>query len=140
MDLAAARQQIQNSFARMDTFYLRPVFDEWAILSSSSKGGVLAYSGPRAESFRQQLPDDSGPLRAIIAGRTLETGDFEFAAEASGTRYDACLKLGSSAYLVCNHTARAMAEIRRDPKWLKAQAVFFDLSQKFRADPLELQP
>lgn len=139
MDLAAARLQIQNSFSRMDTFYLRPVFDEWAILSAASKRGVLAYSGPRAENFRQQLPDDSEPLRTIIAGRVLDVGDFEFAAEASGTRYDACLKLGASAYLVCNHTARAMAEIRRDPKWLKAQAVFFDLSQKFRADPLELQ-
>lgn len=140
MDLAAARQQIQNSFARMDSIYLRPVFDEWAILSASPKQGLVAYAGPRAENFRQQLADDSEPLRTIVAGRPQDAGDFEFAADADGTRYDACLKLGGSTYLVCNHTERAMADIRRDPKWLKAQAVFFDLSQKFREDPLTLQP
>jgi hypothetical protein len=121
----------------MDALYLRPVFDEWAILSPTTKTGVLAYSGPRGESFRQQLPTDTEPLRAMVSGRPLEPGDFEFASEAEGTRYDACMKLGGKSYLVCNHTARAMAEIRRDPKWLKAQAVFFELSQKFRADPLE---
>jgi len=137
MDLSAARQQIQASFARMDALYLRPVFDEWAILSPTAKTGVLAYAGPRGESFRQRLPTDTEPLRAMVSGRPLEPGDFEFAAAAEGTRYDACMKLGTKCYLVCNHTARAMAEIRHDPKWLKAQKVFFELSEKFRADPLE---
>jgi hypothetical protein len=30
-----------------------------------------------------------------------------------------------------------MAEIRLDARWLKAQTVFFELSEKFREDPLE---
>jgi len=137
MDLDVARLQIQASFARMDALYGRPVFDEWAVLSPTAKNGVLAYAGPRAENFRQQLPSDTEPLRAVVAGRPLEPGDFEFAAEAEGTRYDACMKLGGKCYLVCNHTTRAMAEIRRDPQWLKTQTVFFELSEKFRADPLE---
>jgi hypothetical protein len=137
MDLAAARQHIQSSIARMDALYLRPVFDEWAVLSRSNPKGILAYAGPRAENFRKQLAADTGPLRSVIGGRTLEIGDFEFATEAGGTQYDACLKIGATAYLVCNHTERAMAEIRQDPNWLKAQSAFFDLCEKFRADPLE---
>jgi hypothetical protein len=138
MDLAAARQQIESSFARMDALYLRPLFDEWAILSLAAQQGILAYSGPRAETFRQQFPEDVEPLRAMLAGRPFDPGEFEFAAEADGTRYDACLKLGSTSFLVCNHTTQEMAEIRRDPKWLNAQSAFFDLCEKFRADPLEL--
>lgn len=138
MELTAARQHVQSNFARMDALYKRPVFDEWAVLSSVAKLGVVAYSGPRVESFRQNLPADVEPLRTIVAGRPFAVGDFEFAPEADGTRYDACMKLGETVYLVCNHTARAMAEIRRDPKWLKAQGVFFELSEKFRADPLTL--
>jgi hypothetical protein len=30
-----------------------------------------------------------------------------------------------------------MAEIRKDPRWLQAQKAFVELSNKFRADPLE---
>lgn len=136
MDLATARQHIETSFARMDAVYRQPLFDEWAILSAAAKPGVLAYSGPRSAHFRQELPNDAEPLLAILAGRELAPGDFDFATEAGGTHYDACLKLGASTFLVCNHTTRAMAEIRTDPKWLKAQPIFFELSEKFRADPL----
>lgn len=136
MDLAAARQQIQSSFARMDALYLRPLFDEWAILSLAAQQGILAYVGPRAETFRKTFPDDVEPLRALIAGRQFAPGEFEFAHEAGGTRYDACLKIGDTSYLVCNHTTKGMAEIRRDPKWLNAQSAFFELCEKFRADPL----
>jgi hypothetical protein len=136
MDLAAARQLIQTSLARMDALYRRPLFDEWAILSAGAQPGILAYAGPRPETFRRELPTDSSPLRALIADRELGEGDFEFATEAGGTHYDACMKLGPASFLVCNHTARAMTEIRQDPQWLKAQAEFFALSERFRADPL----
>ncbi len=67
-----------------------------------------------------------------------EPGDFEFATDAAGTHYDVCMQIGPASFLVCNHTSRAMAEIRRDPQWLKAQAIFFNLSEKFRADPLDV--
>ena len=95
-----------------------------------------AYVGPRVESFRASVAMDAEPLRALTAGRPLVPGDFEFSPDAAGPRYDAFLKLGPASFLVCNHTAKAMAEIRADPRWLKAQKVFFELSEKFRADPL----
>ena len=138
MDLASARQQIEQSFARMDALYLRPLFDEWAILSLAAQQGILAYSGPRAESFRKDFPADVAPLRAMIAGRPLSLGEFEFASDAGGTHYDACVKIGDTSYLVCNHTENGMAKIRRDPRWLNAQSAFFELCQKFSSDPLKL--
>ncbi|HYP16586.1 MAG TPA: hypothetical protein VEQ65_05195 [Opitutus sp.] len=138
MDLPTARKHIQTSFARMDALYRRPLFDEWAILSSAAPPGVLAYSGPRGANFRLELEKDAEPLRAAASGQPHAAGDFEFAAEAGGTRYDACMMLGDKVYLVCNHTTRSLAEIRADSKWLKAQAAFFDLSERFRADPLEV--
>ncbi|MSU69275.1 MAG: hypothetical protein EXS39_00560 [Opitutaceae bacterium] len=114
------------------------MFDEWAILSLDAKhGGVLAYAGPRVENFRQQLLDDVEPLRALVADRPLEAGDFEFTADGAGRRHDALLKVGAISYLVCNNTAISMAVIRSDARWLKAQAAFLELSERFRADPLQ---
>jgi hypothetical protein len=137
MDLETARQHIQSALVRMRALYLKPVFDEWMILDPNAKpGGVLAYTGPRGESFRPQLSADVAPLRAVVEGRQLTVGDFEFAQDATGPRYDALMKIGASIYLVCNNTAKTMAELRADPQWLKAQAAFFELSEKFRADPL----
>jgi hypothetical protein len=139
MDLETARRQISTAFERMRASYLKPVFDEWAILSLSPKGGgVLAYSGPRAEGFRRALSEDAEPLRARTAGKQFADGDIEFVADAADTRYDAFIKLGPTSYLILNHTVRAMTEIRADTKWLAAQAVLFELSEKFRADPLEV--
>ena len=139
MNLETARSHIQTALERMRMVYLQPVFDEWAILSLGARhGGVLAYAGPRVESFRQQLPVDAELLRLAATGRPFTEGDFEFALEGSGTQYDALMKLGPSSYLVCNHTGKSMVEIRKDARWLKAQAAFFELSEKFRADPLEI--
>ena len=42
MDLLTARQHIEAAFARMHAAYGQPLFDEWAILSSSAQPGVLA--------------------------------------------------------------------------------------------------
>ncbi|HVU23224.1 MAG TPA: hypothetical protein VHE13_03800 [Opitutus sp.] len=137
MDLDAAREHIQGAFARMNALYQRAVFDEWAILSPGTKTGVLAYAGPRELSFRQHLPKDAEPLRAAVAGRQFDAGEFEFAADAAGTRYDACMKIGPTAFLVFNNTALTMSDIRSNPPWLKAQTVIFELGEKFRADPLE---
>jgi hypothetical protein len=138
MDLATARQNIQSSMDRMRALYLKPVFDEWMILSPGAKhGGVIAYSGARVESFRGELMEDVEPLRVVAEGRQLTVGDFEFAPDAPGPRYDALMKIGDATYLICNHVAKTMTEIRADPRWLKAQTAFFDLSEKFRADPFE---
>ncbi len=136
MDLATARTHITAALARMNTVYGQAVFDEWAVLGLGGKSGVLAYVGPRPDSFRRSLPDDAAPLRAEAAGQPNSVGDLVFALETGGTRYDAFLRLGDSSYLVYNHTTKSMAEIRANPGWLMAQAVLFDLGEKFRVDPL----
>ena len=136
MDLAVARTHITAALARMNAAYGQPVFDEWAVLTVGGQG-VLAYSGPRPERFRREMPDDAAPLRAEAAGQPSGIGDIVFALQAGGTRYDAFLRLGEASYLVCNHTTKSMAEIRTNPGWLKVQPVLFELGEKFRADPLE---
>ena len=137
MDLENARRIIEGAIERMCAAYLQPVFDEWAILSLSGKsGGVVAYQGPRPDVFRRNLPQDAEPLRAITAGKEFSEGDIEFVPDAADTRYDAFMKVGPSSYLILNHTVKTMTEIRADTKWLGAQGVLFELSEKFRADPL----
>lgn len=137
--MATARNHVKTAMERMRIAYLQPVFDEWAILGLAPQSrGIVAYQGPRAEAFRRALPQDAEPLRAGTAGRSLAEGDLEFVPDAAHTQYDALMKTGATSYLVLNHTARTMAEIRADAKWLAAQAILFELSEKFRADPLEL--
>lgn len=139
MDLETARRHIQTYLDRMRASYRQPLFDEWAVLGvTGGAGSVLAYAGPRVEVFRTTVAQDSVPLRSRTAGKQLAEGDIEFAADAPGTQYDAFMKLGPTSYLVLNHTTKTLAEIRSDSKWLGAQAVLFELSEKFRADPLEL--
>jgi hypothetical protein len=137
MDLETARRHIQAAVERMRASYLKPVFDEWAILSIPAKsGGVIAYTGPRADEFRAKLREDAEPLRAAAAGKQFTEGDIEFVPNAADTHYDAFMKVGPTSYLVLNHTVKTMEEIRVDPRWLGAQAVLFELSEKFRSDPL----
>lgn len=139
MDLEIARTHIATTLDRMRVCYLQPVFDEWAILAVPAKsGGVVAYHGPRPDAFRRNLADDAEPLRAATAGKEFAEGDLEFVPDAGETRYDAFMKIGPASYLVLNHTVRDMKEIRADAKWLGAQAILFELSEKFRADPLEV--
>ena len=136
MDLETARRNIQAAVERMRACYLKPVFDEWAILSRPARsGGVVAYHGPRPDVFRRNLPSDAEPLRAIAAGKEFAEGDIEFVPDAADTRYDAFMKIGPTSYLVFNHTVKTMTEIRADAKWLGAQAALFELSEKFRSDP-----
>lgn len=137
MDLETARCHICSALERMRACYLQAVFDEWAILAVSAKpGGVVAYHGPRPDGFRRNLPKDAEPLRAITAGKKFSEGDLEFVTDAADTHYDAFMKIGAASYLVLNHTAKTMDEIRADAKWLTAQGVLFELSERFREDPL----
>ena len=137
MDLDTAGTFIRSALARMNTVYGQPVFDEWAVLGLGGRGGVLVYTGPRPENFRRLIPDDAAPLRAAAAGQPSGPGDMVFALEAAGTRYDAFICVGDSKFLVFNHTTKTMADIRANPGWLKAQALLFELGEKFRADPLD---
>jgi hypothetical protein len=137
MDLPTARTHIQQHLERMSAAYGRTLFDEWAVLSVGEETrGVPAYVGPRPDGFRRTLLEDTAPLRAVAAGRQFTNGDFEFAVDGHGTRYDALMMLGPTSYLVCSHTSKTLGEIRTDPNWRKAQAIFFELAEKFRNDPL----
>jgi hypothetical protein len=138
MKLATANSLITAALGRMHALYSRIVFDEWVVVSLQADGGdILAYRGPRAENYRRQFAADIGPLRTEMTGKRFAVGDFEFAPAATGTRFDVCLRIGETGYLIANHTGKSMAEIRQDARWLQAQKAFVELSNKFRADPLE---
>jgi hypothetical protein len=138
MKLDPAKALITAALGRMNALYNKTVFDEWMLVSlQADRGSLLAYEGPRPESYRRRFADDIVPLRAEMAGKRLAVGDFEFAPEATGTHFDGCIRVAETSYLLCNHTGKSMAEIRRDPRWLQAQKAFVELSEKFRRDPLE---
>lgn len=138
MHLAAARDAVAAALTKMNQAYGQTVFNEWVLVSlRADRGAILAYEGPRAENYKQQFTFDVASMLREIAGQKLSVGDFAFATAAQGTHYDACLRLGESSYLFCNHTARTMAEIRSSTTWLAAQKPWVELSQKFAADPLE---
>lgn len=138
MTLVEAKSAIILTLGRMNAAYTKTVFDEWVLVSLRSDGGaILAYDGPRAESYQRHFAVDLQPLRAVLAEHSQTVGDFEFAHDAAGTRFDACLKTGAASFLFCNNTKKSMAEIRLDPQWLEAQKPFFQLSAKFRTNPLE---
>lgn len=139
MTSATALPLIRHHLKRMETLYGRPVFDEWAVIALDRAGvaTLLAYEGHRAESFAKELPEDSRALREAAAVRTCEIGDFEFVHQAAASHLDAFLRLGASAYLLCNLTTGTMEDIRREPRWLKAQVAWFEMGEVFRADPLE---
>jgi hypothetical protein len=138
MKLEAAVQQLRACRQKMDTLYQKPVFDEWAIVAlGGAQPAVLAYEGPRREGFEKKFHSDASPLLAEMEGRRYAVGDFEFALDARGSRFDASVRVGENTYLFCNNTYGSMQDIRGDARWLKAQAPFVDLTEKFRADPLE---
>ena len=139
MDLAGARQLIEDTLERMRTAYGDEVFDEWAIISvGDGVWNVEAYSGPRSGTFVGNLPEDLKPLADTSTGKAHAIGDFEFAANAPGTRHDAMLRLGPTTYLVCNNTTKTIAEIRARMRWLATQRFFVGLSETVHADPLTL--
>ncbi|MDI1318648.1 MAG: hypothetical protein PSW75_00445 [bacterium] len=138
MNLDTARTTVIAALGRMDSLYNKPVFDEWVLFKLAKEQGViLAYSGPRTDSYQKKFRDDIVPLRAEIAQRKLAVGDFAFVDNAEGTGFDACIRLGPAAYLFCNNIAKSMADLRKDPLWREAQKPFAQVSELFRQDPLE---
>lgn len=127
---------IQSCGAKMTAQYGRPVFDEWAILKLNGVTEVAYYSGPRPSNFLSTFARDSHTLSQETAGRSYAAGEFEFARDSSGTAFDAFLALGGGCILVCNSIKFSMADIRKDPLWLKAQVPFVEMTERFRASPL----
>ena len=138
MTLNDARTAITAALVRMNAAYAETVFDEWVLVSiKAERGTILAYTGPRTDSYKQTFTVDIQPLRAEIANQNLAVGDFAFAQSATGTKHDACLRTGETSFLFCNHTAKTIADIRANPLWLEAQKPFVQLSDLFRANPVE---
>jgi hypothetical protein len=138
MNLADARSAVILALGRMNATYRQPLFDEWVLVKlAREQGAILAYDGPRAESYQARFRADIAPLQAEFEQRHMAVGDFEFAQTAHGTHFDACIRLGPGAYLFCNNIKKSMIEIRKDPLWLEAQKPFVELASKFRSDPLE---
>ena len=138
MNLDTARTAIISALGRMTALYQQPVFDEWILVKlAAEQGAILAYSGPRTETYQRKFKEDILPLRAELEQQKLGVGDFAFVHDATGTRFDACIRLGPAAYLFCNHTEKTMEQIRANPLWREAQAPFAKLSLMFGIDPLE---
>jgi hypothetical protein len=140
MTLDQAKELIKKCAEQMQAHYERPLFDEWAILSmENGKGHVLAYTGPRKEEFKTNFTADAGALRAGLLDSQFDVGDFDFARHGVGTGFESFLVVGKGLYLICNNTAESMEEISKDPRWLRAQVPFVEMSEQFRNNPLVIQ-
>ena len=141
MTLEQASNLIGGCAERMNDLYQKVVFDEWAIVSLvQHKAKILAYLGPRKDDFQKNFAADVQDLRADLLSQRHSIGDFEFARHGVGTRLEAFVMVGEGLYLICNNTAQSMSAIAKDPLWLSAQVPFVELSDRFRADPVEPAP
>src|SRR4051812_12075810 len=96
MNLDTARSSVIAALGRMNHLYNQPVFDEWVLVKlASESGAILAYSGPRADTYQKQFKSDIVLLRAELEQQKLSVGDFAFVHGADGTQYDACIRLGT---------------------------------------------
>jgi hypothetical protein len=139
MTLEQSTELIKLCAEQMNARYKQTVFDEWAIVSlADNKGRLLAYIGPRKKGFQKNFLTDVGALREGLLSKDYSVGDFEFARHGVGPAFEAFMVLGKGIYLICNNTVQSMDGITKDPLWLGAQVPFVELSEKFRAEPLEM--
>jgi hypothetical protein len=131
LHFAETIRAIGDSLTRMNELYGRTVFDEWAVISlQHHQARIVHYTGPRNDDFLRNFANDLGTLRTELLHGDYQTGDFEFARHAIGTRFEAFMALGHDHYLICNNTQSSMDEIAKDPKWLSAQVPFAELSER----------
>ena len=139
MTLDQATELIELCAEQMNARYKKVVFDEWAVISlAEHKGRLLAYIGPRKEGFQKNFLTDVGALRDGLLNQEYNVGDFEFARHGVGLAFESFMVLGKGIYLICNNTVQSMDGITKDPLWLGAQVPFVELSDEFRADPVDL--
>jgi len=137
MTPSLALEKIRTAFVRMDAFYGRTVFDEWAMLAiDGPKISVAAYEGPRADRFADEVRRDLLKLQSDTESERRDPGAFGFTRDAEGEAIDAYIVLGASLYLICNNTHESMSELALDPLWRQAQVPFADLAEVFRHHPL----
>ena len=137
MTVDEALDLIKTYAKRMDSIYGKTIFDEWSIISlSGHQGKILAYSGPRREDFQRNFSADLGALRSALLRTEHELGDFEFSRHGVGTIIEAFVAVGDGVFLTCNNIELSMNDIAASPRWLSAQVVFVELSDKFRRNPV----
>ena len=137
MTLDDAITVIRSHLGRMDDLYGKTVFDEWAVVAIfDRKGRILHYAGPRKEDLLKSFSTDIREFGAELLAGQQSIGDFDFSRHGAGTHFDAYVVLGEGCYLICNNTAQSMAGITKEPRWLKAQIPFAELSDRFRSEPL----
>lgn len=137
MTLDEVKTLIKSCAEQLDARYGNTVFDEWAVVSlAENKARVLAYVGPRNDAFLQNFAKDLGSLRAELLGAEYGVGDFAFARQGTGTRFEAFVVLGPAIYLICNNTQCSMDTIAKNPKWLDAQGAFAELAEAMRMNSL----
>jgi hypothetical protein len=138
MRLAQANELIKACAEQMNARYKEVVFDEWAILSlGQTKGKLLSYTGPRKQGFQKHFLKDMDVLRDGLIHVDYAVGDFEFVRDGVGPAYEAFMVVGRGLYLICNNTVKSMDGITQSSVWLGAQVAFVELSERFRANPLE---
>ena len=137
MTLKEVTASIKSCASQMNACYGKTVFDEWAVISlAQNKARVLNYIGPRNDDFLKNFANDLGGLRAGLYNANYAVGDFEFTRHGVGTGFEAFMVLGDGFFLICNNTRESMDTITKDPRWLKAQVPFAELSEKIRPNPL----
>ena len=139
MTLDQATELIKSCAEQMNARYKSVVFDEWAIVSlGGRKGRVLAYIGPRREGFQKNFLTDVGALREGLLNEEYSVGDFDFARHGGGAGLRVIHGAGARDLPDLQQHRPINGRITQDPLWLGAQVPFVELSDKFRADPLEL--
>lgn len=138
MTLSQALDAVKRCSENMNARYGKTVFDEWAIVSlQRGKERIVAYQGPRKEHFQKNFSNDLGGMRAEVLTTKHQPGHFDFARHEAGTGFEAFVCAGDELYLICNNTQASMNDIAKDTRWLEAQKVFLELTDQFRAQPLE---
>jgi hypothetical protein len=137
MTLKEAIEVIESRLARMDERYGAKVFDEWAVVSVfDRKAKILHYVGPRREELQANFANDIRHFTADLVAGNRHLGHFDFSRDAAGAAFDAYMVVGEGCYLVCNHTTASIDSIAKDPRWLRAQVPFAELSDTFGSNPL----
>ena len=144
MNLSEAAQLIRSTARRMDAVCGETVFDEFGIVERAGERHNLCwYSGARRQEYIQAFGRDTALLREESLSRfsnRYEIGDFEFAQDGSGPQSEAFVVVGDELYLLCTNTLKSMAEIAANPRWLEAQSAFVEMSERFRSNPLRVDP
>jgi len=78
-------------------------------------------------------------LRPRLLSHQCGPGDFEFARYGNGTGFEAFMVVGPRIYLIWNNTGNSMEDISKDPRWLRAQVAFLELTESFRKDALAVR-